>query len=245
MKAKIAQVLLTTALTLTAALFANQAQATPWTFSTSGIIGTGYDYSGTFFGGVVNDKLDGLNFTIVTTIDPTLQEGPYMNVGVYNYTQGSNAIPFSEAVTLNGVTKTFSGVTSYSDSYLYIGGQVYGNDVNEAIQSQRGSTADGTTLVSQQLIAGENNYGLGLSFNQAWSYTPQASDFQEASFFLTGLDGNVAFIIDNRDFIGNSGGNLTSISINGDNTTVPEPSSIALIGAALLGLVVVRRRSSQ
>lgn len=45
--------------------------AAPWTVTSHGVIGWGYDTYGTFFDGVPQVTLNGQRFTLTTSIDPT------------------------------------------------------------------------------------------------------------------------------------------------------------------------------
>ena len=237
MNSKIAQILLTAVLTLIGTIHSTQANATPWTITTSGIIGQGTDWTGTFINGSTYNNLSGLNFTMVTTIDPMLQPNPAHGIG-YNYDDGNNPIPYSETVTLNNVTKTFNGVTTFSGSYLYTYGQVYGGNVdNLAEQDQYGYTADGSYLLGYQWIFGVADFGLTLDFDQTWSYIPTGSESWSSTFEINGSDGTVFFSSGSFD-----GGRLTSISAHSSESTVPEPGTLALFATTLLAFAAVRRK---
>ena len=221
------------------AIYAGVAQADPWTFTTTGTIGFGIDASGIFFGGTPTYDLAGLSYIQTTIVDPN-SYAFQVTSDVAHYGDSGN-VSFSEIITINGVTKTFSGIAENGESVLSNGGDQGGY---EAFQYDQGITVDGFDIESDQFSHGPGPVNLGLSYSQVWSYNPVVTDSTMSGFFVDGLDGQLMFTAGTTSYPAH-GGSVDTISINIDPANIPEPATLFLAVLGLLSLVAARRKIHQ
>ena len=239
--------LFSVAIVFSATFLSPQAHASLWTFTTTGIIGYGYDADGIFFKGQRNTYLSGQSFELTTIVDPSL----YSNQTTYAAILAGNSWgnSFSTTVTINGITKTFemgasSGGQSYGGQYFISNevtqyGPSYPKYLDYAEQRAEGATNNGTHIRTEQYVYSYvNSMELDLSSDQAWSYTPQTTDSQYTDFYHSS-NGFAYFQACNFCSIG---GKITGISINALGISVPEPNSLYLLGFALAIVVGIQRK---
>lgn len=213
------------------------AAATPWTFTTTGTISTGYDTTGVF--GAANTDLYGMSFSNSITLDPTAYANIVYNDADANSRTGTLTGSATTTVTVGNTTKTFiwdlSSFYNWGQSYLGAYNTNYGAGMifDEAYQNQSGYTADGSNLVSYgYLYSYVNAFGLSTSFNQNWARTVQAGDYGGSYFYIYGNSGYASFQ-----------GTPSTISIN---SPVPEPEAYAMLlaGLGLLSFTAKRRKQA-
>ena len=211
----------------------NIGQAHAWTFTTSGLITSGFDNTGIF--GIANEDLTGLAYTQTLTIDPNQYEYQYTNP--YNHYGNGSLVAgtATETVTVNGLTQSYllDLTQSNSGQFSLINQLTQGlvGGVDQAYQNQVGVTTDGQSFISyMNVYSYANPLNIGLSYTQIWSYSPQAGDVHDAWFRISGPDGTTQFW-----------GAPSFISINAA-TAVPEPTGLLLLALGLIGLAGMHRK---
>lgn len=212
--------------------FTIPAQAAPWTFTQSGTIRDGADYSGLFGAGPT--ALAGKSFAISYVLDPELyaerlRQDNDFSIGRYGAYAGFMTI----RATIGDVTNTYVlDPTKYSDggSFLMNGISSGTGQADQAAQYHTGITAEGEYVSAMTTVFSLfHNYNIGLDFAQRWSYAVRPGDYVNSGFTVSGKRGDAQFF----------GGSDLRFSINeGDAHEVPEPTTfpMILIGVAMLAL---------
>ena len=244
MKTTIKQRLLTALLLMS--LYTGLAQA--WTFTTSGLITSGYDSTGVF--GTANQDLTGLAYTQSLTLDPAQYENQY--TGLYIHTGHGSLLAgtATDTVTVNGLTHSYLFDLTQANSgyaYLYNSLTQVGGNYDQAYQYHQGVTTDGQSIFATGSVHSSiNPLDIGLSYTQIWSYSPQDAEDSFIVSFGIGSLGSSGF---QKSVIRGSNdqawfyGTPTFISINAA-TAVPEPTGLLLLALGLIGLAIIHRKSS-
>lgn len=236
MKTTTKQRLLTALLLMS--LYTGLAQA--WTFTTSGLITSGYDSTGVF--GTANQDLTGLAYTQSLTLDPAQYiyqyTDAYTQYGYGNLLAGTA----TDTVTVNGLTHSYLfdlTQSNWGQVYLH-NGLTQGYNYDEAYQYHYGVTTDGQSIYSQGYVDSYvNPLNIGLSYTQIWSYSPQAGDSGYAGFSIGGYAYKESVIGGSNDQAYFEG-TPSLISIN----AVPEPEGLMLLALGLIGLAGMHRKFS-
>jgi PEP-CTERM motif len=246
MKTIIKQRLLTALLLM--GLSIGQAQA--WTFTTSGLITSGYDSTGVF--GTANQDLTGLAYTQSLTLDPALYDtqytGAYMQGGYFSSSLAVTGTA-TDTVTVNGQTHSYildltqSFITPlYDGAYLFNALTQGFGSYDEAYQYHSGVTTDGQYIISEgEVWSTINPLNIGLSYTQIWSYSLQPGDGGYAYFGIEGGLSQRKSVIEGLNDQAYFSGTPTFISINAA-TAVPEPTGLMLLALGLIGLTGRHRK---
>jgi hypothetical protein len=208
---------------------AHNVQAAPtWTVTATGTISEGYETTG-FFGAAGRD-LTGVKYTqsFTASIDPSMyvdyRSGP-------NYVGVNGIVATPVKVTVDGVTISLMPTGDfYSQEYVAKGLEVGGVTLDQ-IDSYENSAPNSTDFFKARndLVSYRKKFVPTLDFSQSLSFVPDASFDSQAYFYIRGSN------------IARFNGNIDLFEVNVD-TNVPEPTSIALLGLGMAGLVTARRR---
>lgn len=212
------------------------AEATPWTFTTSGTIFTGVDGLGLF--GPAYESLVGRRYSLTTQIADPAANAVNGSSATESYSYGgpsygaTSAASFS--VTVNGVTVTRAfSVPDYNDAWVESYGEVSGTVIQEG----------GPTRfeASQQAYSLSNDFVPGTGLFQSIEYVFHSADDRGFAFFdftkyatSTEPFNSTSFEGTPDRFVLNAPGSPT--------TDVPEPASILLLSLGLIGIVGLRHR---
>jgi hypothetical protein len=206
-------------------LYTGLAQA--WTFTTSGLITSGYDSTGVF--GTANQDLTGLAYTQSLTLDPA--QYIYQYTDAYTQYGDGNLLAgtATDTVTVNGLTHSYLfdlTQSNWGEAYLSNGltqGGGSGYNYDEAYQYHYGVTTDGQSIYSLgSVYSFYNPLNIGLSYTQSWF----------------GIGGSIIA----RESVSQAyfEGTPSLISIN----AVPEPEGLMLLALGLIGLAGMHRKFS-
>lgn len=225
------------------------AQATPaLTWNVQGVIMGGEDNLNLF--GLKGTWMGGYQFTKTFTVSIDPNRYSYASHDSYygcnsGYTlSGFSAAPFTMSVTVNGitVTETFRAGLS-SRQYLNNGGTLVNDCYDELSSYQSGIDTNNNAVSSSDVVTG----GMGpipvLDFNRNFSANHTSAVYIQSNFVVGG-DG-VTWSPDATYFDGNS--NMAyyynhPYVVDIIASDIPEPASIALVGLALSGMLLIRRR---
>jgi hypothetical protein len=168
--------------------------------------------------------------------------GPYVSVDV-------------NRTSLTTATITFDALTNGGNTYyLMDGGSVALNVTGSfALGSITGTKAPGATQATYSSGGAGNEDGFG-SFNFSVNSSDGWADRSgEIVVMLTGGNwaNDAAVLTANSQgslaaaHIGFNGGSTTGFAANGTTTSIPEPASLALLGAGIIGMGVATRRRWQ
>lgn len=225
--------------------------ASPMKITFFGVINDGFDQTGVF--GTPMSYLNGLTYTETVVTDPStygaaggsVVNDPWVNGG------SSTVTPFAYSLTVRGVTfsplisQVLSNTTLLTNA---INNSFAGIDPHGIIppfdaltQNGRGSSIDGQTVYFERLVQSfQADFLNSVDYYQVISFTGPFNG-ESRSYFET-YGAQYATIRNST---------ILSVSLNGaplpitpGGNQAPEPGSLVLVGASLLGLATTCRRQS-
>ncbi len=199
----------------------------------AGTVASGYDTTGIF--GSANTDLTGESFVSHYTFDTSV--GYTSSNPTESTAAGGTFFPY--ATPLLGATLTIHGQTvSVPGDYI---GQIYGYNDGSSLSVISHAAEhvfdDGITKIDYSVTNGMYGYpGVGLPASIDTSFTATS-----AGNIITGKFGLYVYDYVAQSYSTYTEGNLTAATVSVSVDT-PEPASIAVLGAGLLGLGLVRRR---
>lgn len=228
--------------------FAGLASASPaWTVTTKGTISSGIDNDGIF--GSAAQALSGLAYTLtLTTESGQLRNETIDSRNPWFYSiYGDGGPAFTTTVSINGKTISLYSPDSW---WLYQGissgistGQVGSAmaPVSDRIAAQAGGAVGPGQYINVSSILytydAANAFVPTLDFAQTIDFKPKGSVDGQSTFRLGGaMDPSMVSFSGSIDLI--------QVNVRDEPSHVPEPRSVALIGLALTGLILARRRKA-
>ena len=227
-----------TTLLLTSAL----SYASPWTVTSTGTIKVGTDGMGIF--GAIGGDLTGKSVVQSISLDPTWF--PTQDTSNNNYIHSQGWLAYGKAsvnVIINDISKSYTwdlNTPNWGQSMLSNGissGANTGFYKDSVISYLQGFATDGLNLT-----ASDSFQSYVIAFNPSLNYSEVLPEYKPPAFALTNSNyGDIYFSYGSTFF--DSANGLTSISVNSTISSVPEPSSAALIGVGMIVFTIARRRS--
>lgn len=205
-------------------------------YSEGVIDGDYYDGLGLF--GALGANLRGLSYKLTVSFERSLNAE--IDNAFISYSGSEGTAPTTFSATVNNITFITTAISNVSSQQLVYNGLSTGNNLFEfdAIASSAvGTTIDGYYVNGSNnlYVTSETSAFVGQVRNPGGFYlhTAQGSDDAGAAFGLN-LNGTATFFYAKADVIGLNVGE-----------SVPEPSTIALLGVSSLALTLTRRRRAK
>lgn len=212
------------------------AQAAPiWTVTAQGIITSGIDYTGVF--GVAGRDLAGLAFTqtFIANVDRTQYNGGYQNA-TENILYGNTETPaFTVIDTVDSHTVTYDITQPLGQEHDLVMAALQGG-TDAVITSGFGYDASGKNYLAAfaflSTSSALDSFVPTLDFAQSFTAFINFNTYTLNRFYVTGSRGDANF-----------NGDIQTLTVVGsESAAIPEPASVALVGAGLLGFAALRRR---